>query len=135
MIELIVGSRGSGKTKQMVTMINEAVKNTNGNIVCIEKSMNLTYDLSHKCRLIDVDEYKIEGADTLYGFVAGILAGNYDIEELYVDGVLKIIDRDLEKLGELLAKLELLAKDQIKFVVTVSTDQEKLPESVSKYLK
>lgn len=139
MIQLIVGSRGSGKTKQMVDMINEAVKTTSGNIVCIEKSMKLTYDLDHKCRLIDMDEYSIMGYDMLYGFVAGILAGNYDIVEIYVDGVLKVgskgsTEKDLVGLGELLEKLEKLAGENVKIVVTVSAEEEEIPATVGKYL-
>lgn len=134
MIKLIVGGKGSGKTKAMIEMINESAKTTPGNIVCIEKSMKLTYDVSHAVRLIDVDEYKIMGYDALYGFVAGILAGNYDIVEVYVDGILKIGNRDLEGLGKVLAQLDAVIGDNVKLVVTVSDDMENLPESVKKYL-
>ncbi len=134
MIKLIVGSRGSGKTKQMVDMINESVKTAKGNIVCIEKSMKLTYDLDHKCRLIDMDEYRIEGYPMLYGFITGILAGNYDITEVYVDGILKIGKRDLVGLGELFDQLEERVGDRVKLVVTVSSDLDTLPEGVRKYL-
>jgi energy-coupling factor transporter ATP-binding protein EcfA2 len=133
MITLIVGSRGSGKTKQMVEMINTAVKTAAGNIVCIEKGMKLTYDLDHKCRLIDMEEYKIQGCDMLYGFISGILAGNYDISEVYVDGILKILNRDLNDLGRLLAGLEALGGEDVKFVITVSSDMDTLPDSVKKY--
>ena len=133
MIELIIGSRGSGKTKQMVEMINNSIKTTTGNIVCIEKSMNLTYDLDHKCRLIDMDEYQINSYERLYGFIAGNLAGNYDIKEVYVDGILKVGNRDLEGLGKLLAELDVLSGKDIKILVTVSSDLETLPESVTKY--
>lgn len=134
MISLIVGSRGSGKTKQMIDMINTSVTTTTGNIVCIEKSMKLTYELDHKCRLVHMDEYSIMGYDMLYGFIAGIFAGNYDIVELYIDGILKIGNRDLEGLGVLLDKVNELAGDNIKVVVTVSSDLDTLPESVKKYL-
>ena len=134
MIQLIVGSKGSGKTKQMVDMINEAVKHTNGNIVCVEKSMNLTYEIDHRCRLIDTDEYNVSGYPMLHGFIAGIFAGNYDIVELYIDGILKIGDHDLEGLGELLEKLDALSGTDIKIMVTVSADKATLPASVSKYL-
>lgn len=134
MIKLIVGSKGSGKTKTMIERINAAAKTTPGNIVCIEKSMKLTYDVDHAVRLIDVDEYKIEGYDALYGFIAGVLAGNYDIVEIYLDGVLKIGDHDLVGLGNFLDKVESLAKENIKLTVTVSTDAENLPESVKKYI-
>ena len=133
MIKLIVGDKGSGKTKQMIEMINDSIKTTTGNIVCIEKGMKLTYDLDHKCRLIDMEEYAIAGYDMLYGFIAGILAGNYDIVELYVDGILKILNRDLDALGKLLAELDKLGGENVKFVITVSTTDDKLPESVKKY--
>ena len=134
MIKLIVGGKGSGKTKEMIDMINESAKTTPGNIVCIEKSMKLTYDVSHAVRLIDVDEYKISGYEMLYGFVAGVLAGNYDIVEVYIDGILKIGNKDLAGLGATLDKLNAIAGESIKLVITVSTDLEKLPEDVKKYL-
>ena len=111
MIQLIVGGKGSGKTKKMIDMINDSAKTTPGNIVCIEKSMKLTYDIDHAARLIDVDEYKISGYDMLYGFIAGILAGNYDIVEVYLDGVLKLGNHDLDGLGKLLDELNVLAGD------------------------
>lgn len=132
MIQLIVGGKGSGKTKKMIDMINESAKTTPGNIVCIEKSMKLTYDINYKARLIDAEEYRISGYDMLYGFIAGILAGNYDIVEVYLDGVLKLGNHDLEGLGKLLAELETLVKD-VKMVVTVSANMDALPESVRKY--
>jgi hypothetical protein len=139
MMKLIVGSKGTGKTKQMVDLINESLKTNEGNIVCIEKSMKLTYDLSHKCRLIDMDESRIKGYDMLYGFIAGLRAGNYDINEIYVDGVLKVGrtadgGKDLDGLGKLLADLEALAGAHVKFVVTVSADEAELPESVKKFI-
>ncbi len=133
MIKLITGTKGSGKTKAMIEMINKAAESTPGNIVCIEKSMKLTYDVNHAVRLIDVDEYGIEGYNTLYGFVAGVLAGNYDIVEVYVDGILKI-GGGVEGLGSLLEKLAALGKDSVNFTITVSEDVEKLPENVKAFL-
>lgn len=133
MIQLIVGCKGSGKTKKMIDMINASAKTTPGNIVCIEKSMKLTYDIDHAARLIDVDEYQISGYDMLYGFVAGVLAGNYDIVEVYLDGILKLGNHDLEGLGVVLGEFERLTGDSVKMVVTVSANEADLPESVKKY--
>ena len=129
----LLGENGVGKTKAMIDMINDSAKTTPGNIVCIEKSVKLTYDIDHAARLIDVDEYKISGYDMLYGFIAGILAGNYDIVEVYLDGVLKLGNHDLDGLGKLLDELNVLAGDGVKVVVTVSADMDVLPESVKKY--
>ena len=134
MIKLIVGAKGPGKTKAMIDMINAAAETTNGNIVVVEKSMKLTYDISHKARLIDVDEYKINGYDALYGFVAGLMAGNYDITDLFVDGSLKIGGYDLEGFGVLLDQVNALAGDNVKVTITVSAEADTLPESVKKYM-
>ena len=132
MIKLIVGPKGAGKTKTMIDMINAAVKTTEGNIVVIEKSMKLTTDINHASRLLDVDEYGIQGADMLYGFVAGVLAGNYDITELFLDGLLKIVDHDMDAAAALLARLDAITKD-VEVIVTVSSAEDALPDSIKKY--
>ena len=134
MIQLIVGTKGSGTTKTLVDMINAGTRTTSGNVVVIEKGMQLTYDIDHQARLVDMDEYHVAGADMFYGFVAGVLAGNYDITELYIDGVLKVLDHDLAALGNVLDQLNAIAGESLKLVVTVSADRDTLPESVSKYL-
>ena len=131
MIKLIVGPKGAGKTKTMIDMINAAVKTTEGNIVVIEKSMKLTTDINHAARLLDVDEYGIQGADMLYGFVAGVLAGNYDITELFLDGLLKIVDHAMDAAAVLLARLDAITKD-VEVIVTVSSAVDALPDSLKK---
>ena len=90
MIKLITGKKGTGKTKILVDMINNAVKDTNGDLICIEKGAKLTYDISYKVRLVDSDRFAIEGYEAFYGFIAGMFAGNYDIKEIFIDGILKI---------------------------------------------
>ena len=132
MIKLIVGPKGAGKTKTMIDMINAAVKTTEGNIVVIEKSMKLTTDINHAARLLDVDEYHIEGADMLYGFVAGVLAGNYDITELFIDGLLKIVDHNMDAAAALLAKIDAITSN-VEVIVTISSAEDALPESIKKY--
>ncbi len=134
MIKLIVGSKGSGKTKTLITMCNDAVKNTDGCVVCIEKAMSLQFSIVPQVRLIHADAYNISGYDEFYGFISGVLAGNYDIKDIFVDGILRIGNRDLDGLGVLLDRIQALVKDEVTVVVTVSTDVENLPASVSKYL-
>ncbi|MEG0833186.1 MAG: hypothetical protein RR058_03210 [Oscillospiraceae bacterium] len=135
MIELIVGDKGSGKTKAMIDMINKSAESISGRIVCIEKGMKSTYNIKSSVRLIDTDDYAIKGYEMFYGFFSGVLAGDYDIEEVYIDGVLKIGGGDVDALGLLLDRISEVAKDSLKVVVTVSTDLENLTESVKKYLK
>ena len=134
MVELVVGKKGSGKTKKMVDMINTAAQTSHGNIVCIERNMKLTYDIDHSVRLIDVEEYRIEGYDMLYGFISGVLAGNYDIQEVYIDGTLRVTNYDIEGLGGFLDKLDALTDESIKMVVTISADETELPPEVMKHI-
>ena len=133
MLKLIVGTKGSGKTKTMIDMIDKATKTTSGNIVVIEKCMKLTTEINHAARLVDVDEYNVVGADMLYGFVAGVLAGNYDITELFIDGILRIIDHNLDEAEKVLMKIDGITKN-IEVVVTVSADPSDLPEGLKKYV-
>lgn len=133
MISIITGKKGTGKTKILVDKINEASNNATGNVVCIEKGMKLTYDLPHSVRLVDAEEYAIESYDTFYGFVMGMLAGNYDIQEIFVDGILKIGGRDYDELGAMFEKLNAHAKD-VKIIFTVSTDAQELPEKVKAFM-
>ena len=133
MIKLITGPKGSGKTKQLIDMINENLNVVKGNIVCIEKGMQLTHNVPTSVRLIDVDEFGIKGCKRFYGFFAGVCASNYDIEQIYVDGILKVLEHDVEDFANLLAKIEPLTADKV-VVFTVSADAEELPEEVKKYI-
>ncbi|HNX65128.1 MAG TPA: hypothetical protein PKI60_08110 [Oscillospiraceae bacterium] len=135
MIKLITGKKGTGKTKVLIDMINDAAKNTSGNIVCIEKGAKLTYDIDHSVRLTDTEHYGIDGYNAFYGFVAGMFAGNFDISEVFVDSILKIGGRDYAELGTLLQKLEKISGDEIKIVFTVSADESELPDSVKAFIK
>ncbi len=134
MVKIITGNKGSGKTKVLVDMINKAAGSSSGSVICVEKGMNLTYDISHKARLIVSDEYGIDCYDTCYGFIAGILSGNYDITDVFVDGILKIGGRNYDELAKFLDKLNALSGENIAVTITVSEDTNKLPDSVTKYM-
>lgn len=133
MIKLIIGNKGSGKTKIMIDKVNKAVKSTTGDVVCIEQGMKLNFELDHRARLIAAEEYSIRGYEAFYGFVAGILAGNYDIKEIFVDGILKIGNKDLDGLGVLLERLYKMIPTDVTIFFTVSADQTQLPDSVLKF--
>ena len=134
MISLIIGNKGSGKTKRLVELVNAAVDASKGNVVCIEKGLKLTYDLTHKARLVDTDEYNISGFDTLYGFITGMCAGNYDLTEIFVDATLKIGGRNYDELTDFMAKLApLVEKSKVEIVFTISCDEADLPERIFDY--
>lgn len=135
MIQLIVGNKGSGKTKTLITMANDAVNNSSGNVVCLEKGLKLTYDISHKARLVDTDEYGIDSFNTLYGFIGGLMAGNYDITHIFVDATFKIGGRDYEAFAQLIDHLSKLIPGHVdNLVFTVSCDQSELPERLHKLI-
>lgn len=134
MLKLITGKKGTGKTKILMDMINKAVKNTNGNVVCIEKDAKLTYDIDHSVRLVDCEHYGIDNYDKFYGFVAGMMAGNYDIKEVFVDSILKIGGQDFDALAEMLVKIDSLSASDVEVVFTVSADSSELPDYIKKYI-
>ena len=90
MVTLLIGKKGTGKTKKLISLANEAVAASTGNVVVIEKGSKLTYDVTHKARLIDTEQYLISGYDMLFGFISGICAGNYDVTDILVDSTFKI---------------------------------------------
>ena len=131
MITLIVGKKGSGKTKKLIERANEAVKTSDGNVIVIEKGLKLTYDISHQARLVDSDAYGIKGSDALYGFVSGICAGNYDVTDIFIDSTLKIIGSDPETLQEYAEKMNVLSQQAgIKITQLVSLTADELLEGV-----
>ena len=135
MVTLLIGKKGTGKTKALIDMVNSEVKSAHGSVVCIEKGNKLTYDISHDARLIDIAEYPLEGYQGLIGFVSGILAGNYDVCDIFIDSILKMAGFDFNELGNFLDRLEILTeKNKVNFVITVSADESEVPESVKKYV-
>ncbi|MBS7176041.1 MAG: ATP-binding protein [Clostridiales bacterium] len=134
MIKLIVGSKGSGKTKVLIDLVNKAAETSSGSVVCIEKAMNLNFSIKPSVRLIHADEYEISGYEQFYGFITGVLAGNYDITDIFVDGILRIGNRDLDALATMVANVEKIVKDDVSVTFTVSTAAENLPESLKAYL-
>ena len=132
MVTLIVGKKGTGKTKKLIKLANEAVEASNGNVVVIEKGSKLTYDVTHKARLIDTEQYSISGFDTFFGFLSGLCAGNYDVTDVLVDSTLKIGGQDFAAFSEFVEKINILAaKTETKFTFLVSADESELPTSLS----
>ncbi len=134
MIKLIVGKKGSGKTKILVDRINEAAKASKGNVVCIEKDFNFTYNIDHAVRLINIVDYKVESFEALYGFLTGVMAGNYDITDIFVDGTLRIGNRDMAAFAEMIEKLNAL-NAEANLLFTVSCDSCDIPDSIKGYIE
>lgn len=134
MISLIIGNKGSGKTKHLITLVNEAVENSNGHVICIEKETKLTHDVNYRARLIATDHFGIKGYDSFFGFLCGICAGDYDITDIFVDATLKIGGTDYEELSAFLKKVSELSKiTENNIIFTISTDEGELPAKIFEY--
>lgn len=135
MLKLIAGKKGSGKTKQLISLVNGAAETSNGKVVCIEKGSKLTYDVNHEVRLLDTDSFHIGGYDAFYGFLAGIAASDYDVKDIFIDGILKIVGDDFDEIGSLIGKIDALFADDVTVTMTISADPSALPQSVKKYIQ
>lgn len=128
MVTLIIGKKGSGKTKKLIQLANEAVAKSQGNVVVIEKGAKLTYDVTHKARLIDTDVYGISGYNMLLGFISGICAGNYDVTDIFVDSTFKICEEGVDGIAVFVEKLNALAEEaQANITMLVSAAEADLP--------
>ena len=135
MLKLIIGVKGTGKTKTLINMVNTAVENSTGDVVCIEKGVKLRYDVKYQARLINTEEYYISDATALYGFLAGIFASNHDVTDLFIDSALKICKNDLAEFDTFVADIaKLLEKVDVNVVITSSIPVEEASETVKKYL-
>ena len=135
MVKLIIGVKGTGKTKALISMVNEAAEKTNGTVVCIEKGVGLRFDVKHSVRLINTNEYLVFDAEALYGFVAGILASNHDVTELFIDGALKIANNDMAGFEVFLKEMdELSNKLGVNVIMTSSIPTEEASDLVKKYI-
>ena len=135
MLKLMIGVKGTGKTKTLIEMVNEAVKTSYGSVVCIEKGEKLRYDIKYQARLVNTEEYLVTDAQSLYGFIAGILASNHDVTELFIDSALKICNNDVASFEELVEKTNaLITKTGTKVFMTSSMPVEEASDIIKKYM-
>ena len=132
MVTLLTGKKGSGKTKKLIQIANEAVAASSGNVVVVEKGSTLTYDVTHKARVIDTDHYNVSGYEMLFGFLSGICAGNYDVTDILVDGTFKICPEGIDGLEAFVKKVSALADDtETKITFLISAAEEDLPVGIN----
>ena len=129
MVKIICGAKGKGKTKEMLTLAAQAVKDVDGSVVYIDKSDQHMYELNNQIRLIDISEYPVNSSDSFLGFVSGLLAGNHDIEMVFIDSLLKLSALTAAEIATIVDKLDALSSN-VEFVVSISANKDDLPDSV-----
>lgn len=136
MLNLIIGVKGTGKTKTLIELANNAPKSTNGAVVCIEMGEKLKFDITHEVRLINTTDYAVNDGQALFGFICGIVASNHDITDIFVDSALKICRNNVEEFA--IAAREIAAfveANNIRCVMTASLPAEQLPADLAGYVK
>lgn len=133
MVQMIVGKRGKGKTKQLLDKANAVIKESNGNVDFLDKSAQHMYELNNKIRLINVNEFPVDSEDSFIGFVSGIISQDHDLEYMFMDSFLKLSKLEGGDITNCIKKLEALSdKYKVNFVLSVSMDAEEVPEAVKK---
>lgn len=136
MVKVIVGLKGSGKTKKLVDLVSKAVEEESGDVICIEKDRNLTFDIPYQARLIYASEYQIGTFEFMKGFISGLRAGNYDISHIFIDNFHKMFNSSAEdNVVDFLNWLESFADTEgIKFTITMTADPDDIGEEIKKYM-
>ena len=135
MIQLIYGPKGSGKTKRLISMANAELDQTSGNVVFIDDDKRYMYDVKPQVRFVNVKEYAIDSEDKLFGFICGLMAGNFDIDAFYLDAFMHITKAGVEELEEFVKKIQQLpVADGMKFVINVSAVPEQAPEYLKQFI-
>ena len=135
MIHVIMGLKGSGKTKKLIDAINAAVAEANGDVVCIEYGRKLTYDVTYKVRLVDSKEYGISSAEMLKGFLSGLHAGNFDITNVFIDNLYKTIGDDKVAGEEFVAWCAKFAADNnMEITVSITEDPAEASDVMKQYI-
>ena len=135
MIRVILGLKGSGKTKKLIEAIHETLTHANGDVVCIEYGKKLTYDVNYRVRLVDSQEYGINNLDMLKGFLSGLHAGNFDITHVYIDNLYKTIGSDRATGEAFIAWCAEFAKvNNMEITMTISDDPAQASDMVKQYL-
>lgn len=131
MVQLIVGKKGKGKTKQLLDKVNSEIKEISGNIVYLDKSTKHMYELNNKVRLIDVSQCAIENSSEFTGFVCGILSQDHDLQQMYFDSFLKISHLEDQDITPTVEKLEKISKIfDVDFILSISRDEDELPAAL-----
>ena len=136
MIQIILGDKGSGKTKRLIDLVNESLKNEHGDIIFIDDDKRYMYDLRHEIRFVNATEYDVSSPETFMGFICGILAGNYDMKQLFIDGFLRLVKSDMADLEAFFVKLEEIThRHGVDVVISASAKDDEVPEFLKKYIQ
>lgn len=136
MIKIIYGSKGTGKTKQIIDKANEELDKTQGFIIFLADTNRYIRQIKYAIRFLNTKEVQILGEESLIGFIKGLISGNYDTREIFIDGAARMLGVDIPDMGSFISRLDTIASDyDVEFILTVSCDKEELPKFFNKYIE
>ncbi len=136
MIRIIYGSKGTGKTKQIIDSANEELDKTQGFIIFLADTNRYIRQIKYAIRFLNTKEIQILGEESLIGFIKGLISGNYDTKEIFIDGAARMLGIDIPEMGSFISRLDTIANEyDVEFILTVSCDKEDLPKFFNKYIK
>ena len=135
MVKVIMGPKGTGKTKRMIELVNEAAKSEAGNVICIERGPKLTYDIDYSVRLVEAGHYDLSDFHFLKGFLSGLYAGNFDISHVFIDSLYKIVPfTNDNEADEFFGWLDNFSNENnIRFTIMITGDAATVSEGVKKF--
>ncbi|MBQ4110732.1 MAG: hypothetical protein IJC74_07595 [Clostridia bacterium] len=134
MIRILIGPKGTGKTKTFINMVNDAIKTEKGNTVCISTGDRHIFDIASDIRLVNIDEFSIKNVDAFYGLISGIMSQNFDITHIFIDSILKIVPMSLQEFNDVIPCLEKISeKFNVEFTIAVSSEADAAMENIAKY--
>ena len=134
MIQIIYGKKGSGKTKRILDMANQAVEEQHGDVVFVDDDNRYMFDLKHQVRFVNASEYGMRSADMFYGFLCGMLAQNFDMKVVFIDAFLKLVKTDINEMDWFFERLNACSTTHgVDFIISISKDEEELPDFVKPY--
>lgn len=135
MIKILIGPKGTGKTKVFIDMVNKAQETEKGNVVCITKGDRHTFDILSSIRLVNIDDFEINSVKEFYGFVSGMISQNYDITHIFIDSITKISNISVDEFDAVIPALEKLAeKFSVNFTIAISAPKENAGANIGKYI-
>lgn len=135
MIQIIYGKKGTGKSKKLVELANHEAEHTHGHVVFLDDDSRVMYSLKHEIRFIDITSYHVNNEEKLFGFISGIMAGDYDISAIYMDGMRHIIEDKLQSCEKFFRDLAfVLSKSDIKFIMIISGEEKDIPDFIRDYI-
>lgn len=135
MINILIGPKGTGKTKVFIDMVNKALETEKGNVVCVTKGDRHTFDIASGIRLVNTDEFSVKSIDEFYGFISGMISQNFDITHIFIDSITKIINVTVAEFDAVIPALENLAeKFSVDFTIAISAPKEEAGANIGKYI-